>query len=360
MSNNSTSSSPEANAASRKKPTRAARKRRTRKKMIQAFLTGMLAGVVVSSAAVFGISALINANSDNVADVETVVLPTSTVVVATPVPTVVPAPEPTAVPTSATAVPMANATEQAPAATQAPAVEAPAADAYQVLSGIPQTDRPLGIPQSAQASDDYFNNAVFIGDSVSLKLSYYVKQLRQSYAPLLGNAQFLCAGSMGSGNAMEAVSDTSIHPSFQGKKMALEDAVAAMGAKKVFIMLGMNDIAVYNPEGSAQNMMQLIARIKAKSPDAQIFVQSATPMMNNNPNHKLNNNTLFEYDLKLYELCKSMEAQGVYFLDIAYIMRGADGNLPASYCSDPEDQALHFTDEACQKWIEYLYTHALV
>lgn len=346
------SNTPAANSAPHKKGNSAAKKRRMRKKLIKSFLTGMLVGVVVSSIAVFGISALVKGHpSDKPSNEETVVLPTSTVVVATPVPTVLATPVPTAVPSSATPV---------PAATAEPVAADTATDSYQVLIGIPQTDRPIGLPQSAQVSDDYFNDSVFIGDSVTLKLNYFVKQTRQSYTSLLGNAQFLCAGSMGSGNAMEAVSDSSIHPSFRGQKMLLEDAVASMGAKKVFIMLGMNDIAVYGPEQSAQNMMQLIARIKAKSPGAQIFIQSATPMMNNNLNHKLNNNTLFEYDLKLYELAKSMEAQGVYFIDIAYIMRNAEGNLPANYCSDPEDQALHFTDEACQMWIQYLYTHALV
>lgn len=339
----------------RKKGGAAAKKRRIRKKMTNAFLTGMLAGVVVSSVAAFGISSILNKSDSADSTPETIVLqPASTVVVATPVPTAVPVfstPAPTAVPTAEPEV-----------QTAAPVQQQEDNGTYQVLSGLPQTDRALGVPQSNLAPDAYFNDSVFIGDSVSLKLQYFVQKTRQTseFSTLLGNAQFLCAGSMGSGNAMEPVSDSSIHPSFRGQKTALEDAVASMGAKKVFIMLGMNDIAIYGPEQSAQNMMQLISRIKAKSPDTQIFVQAATPKMNSNPSHKLNNNTLFEYDLKLYELCKSMESQGVHFLDIAYVMRDAQGNLPANYCSDPQDQALHFTDEACLKWVEYLYTHALV
>lgn len=346
---NKTSSA--AHSATHRKGSSAARKRRIRKKLARSFLTGMLVGVVVSSAAVLGVSALMKDGSSKSSNEDTVILPTSTVVVATPVPT--------SVPVQATSVPTEVPTVQPVAETPAVASNT-SSDAYQVLSGIPQTDRPIGLAQSSQVADDYFNNAVFIGDSVTLKLKYFVQQTRQSYATLLGNAQFLCAGSMGSGNAMETVSDSSIHPSFRGQKMLLEDSVAAMGAEKVFIMLGMNDVAVYGSEQSAQNMMQLIARIKAKSPNAQIFIQSATPMMNNNLSHKLNNNTLFEYDLKLYELTRGMESQGVYFVDIGYIMRNAEGNLPANYCSDPEDQALHFTDEACQQWIQYLYTHALV
>ena len=38
-------------------------------------------------------------------------------------------------------------------------------------------------------------------------------------------------------------------------------------------------------------------------------------------------------------------------------LRDEEGYLPEAYCSDPEDQGIHFTDLACGIWIEYLYTH---
>ena len=34
-----------------------------------------------------------------------------------------------------------------------------------------------------------------------------------------------------------------------------------------------------------------------------------------------------------------------------------NGDLIPEYCSDGEDMGIHFTDEGCQKWIEYLKTH---
>ena len=255
-------------------------------------------------------------------------------------------------------------TTEAQSAADTPAVEtaenltvASAAD-YTVLNGVPQTDHPLGLAEGAQVDDSYFDDAVFIGDSVTLKLNYFVRNNRKQYPTLLGKAQFLTAGSMGSGNALEDVSSKSLHPTYQGTKMLLEDAVAAMGAKKVFIMLGMNDIAIYGPEGSAKNMMRLAKRIKDKSPDCKIFIESATPRIKGEY-QKLNNNALFQYDLLLYDYCKQFASYGLYFVDIAYVMRDAEGNLPGNYCSDPEAQGIHFTDTACKIWVEYLYTHTL-
>ena len=245
----------------------------------------------------------------------------------------------------------------APAYTDAPVLE-PVVD-YVVLDGVPQTDHPLGLKECAQVQDSYFDDAVFIGDSVTLKLNYFVRDNRSEYPTLLGGAQFLTAGSLGSGNALQAVTSDSLHPSYQGQKMALEDSVAAMGAKKVFIMLGMNDIAVYGPEESAKNMMRLARRIKDKSPDCTIFIESATPRIKGNYK-KLNNNALFEYDLLLYSYCQQYANYGIHFVDIAYVMRDEEGNLPLNYCSDREGQGIHFTDTACKEWIKYLYTHALV
>ena len=109
----------------------------------------------------------------------------------------------------------------------------------------PDGNVPYALPESAKVDDSYFDDAVFIGDSVSLKLERYTTQQRSANPNFFGKAQFLTAGSMGSGNALEAPSSESIHPLYNGQKMALADSVKACGAKKVYIMLGMNDMAIY-------------------------------------------------------------------------------------------------------------------
>lgn len=215
---------------------------------------------------------------------------------------------------------------------------------------------PGAVPVSAKVSPSYLDDAVFIGDSVSLKLKLYTAKIRQSNAGFFGKAQFLVQGSMGSGNALQPVSAASIHPSYNGQKMLIEDSVAAMGAKKVYIMLGMNDIALYGIEGSVTNMGTLIGRIKAKSPNAIILVQSATPMIMTMQRKDLNNANMYTYDQKLAALCVR---NGWNFIDVAEVMRDKNGALPANYCSDPEILGMHFTDTACQVWVDYLLTHTV-
>nr|WP_319487515.1 GDSL-type esterase/lipase family protein [uncultured Caproiciproducens sp.] len=219
-----------------------------------------------------------------------------------------------------------------------------------------QPDSTAVVEQSDKADASYLDDAVFIGDSVSLKLKNYVTAKRKTEAGFFGKAQFLAAGSMGSGNALKPLDSSSIHPSYNGKKALLEDNIAAMGAKKVYIMLGANDLAVYGLDGSINNMSKLLSKIKAKSPGAKIFVQSATPIIKEQQMTNLNNPNLAAYDAKLNDLCKQ---NGYYYIDVASVMRNSEGNLKPEYCSDPNDLGIHFTDKACQIWIDYLLTHTV-
>ncbi len=202
----------------------------------------------------------------------------------------------------------------------------------------------------------YLDDAVFIGDSVSLKLKNFVTIKRKINAGFFGKAQFLAAGSMGSGNALQPLNSSSIHPSYNGKKALLEDNVAAMSAKKVYIMLGMNDLAPYGIDGAVKNMDKLLSNIKSKSPSAIFYVQSATPMVEAKQMKTLNNANIALYNAKLSVMCKE---KGYYFLDVASVMRDSKGNLQKEYCSDPAGLGIHFTDTACDVWIDYIFTHTV-
>lgn len=205
-----------------------------------------------------------------------------------------------------------------------------------------------GVPVDAS----YFDNAAFVGDSVSLKLSYYA-----AATGALGNAQFFTAGSLGSANSLWEVSDESVHPSYQGVKMTVEECVANSGAEVVYIMLGMNDIGLYGIDDSVENYKTLVGRILEKSPDVKIVVQSMTPMTDTSEilGESLNNENIKVYNEKLKELCTQ---QGWAFVDVASVMYDAQGvNLNRDFCSDPDGLGVHFTEAGCEKWVEYLCTH---
>ena len=238
-----------------------------------------------------------------------------------------------------------------------PAAEAGAEGGYTVLDGVPNTDRALGLAQGPQADNSFFDDAVFVGDAATLTLSRYVRDWRDlDYPSLLGKAQFLTLEDLSSRNALEPVSGASQHPVYQGNEMRVEDAVAAMKAGKVYLMLGSNDIAADGVETSATNLMLLARKIKDKSPNILIFIQSVTPLLRENGDG-LTNEDILQYNLKLYEYCQRYASYGLYFVDAAYPLRDAQGNLAAQYCSDAQGQGRGLNAEACRVWITYLYTH---
>ncbi len=213
-------------------------------------------------------------------------------------------------------------------------------------------DVPYSVPQSKKVKSSYFDDAVFVGDSISLKLYYYNMSNNA-----LGKAKFLTAGSLSATNALWEVSDESVHPRYNGKKMKIEDSIAQMGAKKVYIMLGMNDIGLVGEEQALENFKTLCKRIKKKSPDVKFYVQSVTPrvaMSSTSTVRNLTNARITAYNKMLSQCCKE---KGWYFVNVASVMFDSKGNLKYSYCGDPKTMGMHFSDEGCKAWVDYLYTH---
>lgn len=200
-------------------------------------------------------------------------------------------------------------------------------------------------------SASWFDDAVFVGDSITLKLSYYC----ENNPSVLGKAEFFCAGSLGYNNAMWELDDSqAVHPVYRGEVTLTEYCAEKTGATKVLIMLGMNDFNVYGIDGTGTACKQLVDRIKSHTPDVAIYLQSVTPILNGFEYGDWNNQNIDKFNVWLKKFC---EDNGYTYLDINSIMRDERGYLKAEYCSDPEAMGIHFTDAACAMWADYLKNH---
>ena len=209
------------------------------------------------------------------------------------------------------------------------------------------TPTPVISGETVDAS--WFDDAVFVGDSVTLKLSYYA-----DYGSL-GNADFLCAGSLGYNNAQWGYDHPdNVHPVYNGIKYTVEDGVAMLQPKKIFVMLGMNDIGLYGVDGAVEGMKSLTAKIQQRCPDAVIYVQSVTPMLSYKQLSDLNNTTIDAFDQAIQPICQE---RGYIYLDVASAVNDGYGNLMEAYCSDATAMGLHFSDAGCEAWVNYLKSH---
>lgn len=191
----------------------------------------------------------------------------------------------------------------------------------------------------AATPTDFFDDAAFIGDSITLGLRNYNMDRNQ-----LGTATILCQGSY---SVAHAVNDT-MYLSYQGEDMTPQDALKACGAKKVFILLGMNDIALYGVDKSLENWAVFVENIRSVNPDIAIYIQSGTPIYTAGQIGGLNNTRMDEYNSRLQIFAKE---NNCYYVDVATAMKDSTNGLAGKYASD---NYVHLTYAACQVWVEIL------
>lgn len=217
------------------------------------------------------------------------------------------------------------------------------------------TESEFGIQASAKVNDNYFDDAVFVGDSIMQGIEEYVKLQRQSNSSYMGNAQFLTMVGMSARNALWDVSEESRHPVYNGQTMLIQDAIAQMDdVKKVYILLGTNDILLTSPEEHMDNYQTLLQLIKQQSPQVEFFIMSITPgadIETLSPD----NEEIFERDMVLIEWC---EMYGYNYVDLAYALRNERGALPEEWCIDQDAQGVHLNEDGIKAALEFLYTHA--
>lgn len=200
----------------------------------------------------------------------------------------------------------------------------------------------LSAPTYENVDESFFDDAVFVGDSISVKMSYYTNGR-------LGNAQFLAQTSY---SVNSAVNDL-MYTYYQGRKYQnLEDAIAATGAKKVFIMLGINDIGIHGVDRTLENWQILVDKIRQANPDIQIYIQSMTPMWSGAERRKLNNANIHACNFALRFFC---EHNNCGFIDICPYLQDGSGGLAKEYCSD---RYVHITQSGVDVWISVLRAYA--
>ncbi|MGN1138911.1 MAG: GDSL-type esterase/lipase family protein [Ruminococcus sp.] len=202
----------------------------------------------------------------------------------------------------------------------------------------------------------FFDNTVIVGDSITLGLSYYLeKQNNQGNKPL-GDAFVLCNGSLGYINAKEnPVGDSNCRlPVYKGKQQPIEDSVADIGAERVYILLGMNDVARADSKTLITYVKDLTDKIRKKSPNVRICLESTTPLIASKQGPYLNDENIRKFDKELKKFAKEMDYS---YIDLYSVVADDKGHLKDEYCGDPQNMGLHFNDTAQAAVVDYLINH---
>ena len=134
------------------------------------------------------------------------------------------------------------------------------------------------------------------------------------------------------------------------------DEVTEGKPSKIFILIGINDIARnYPDEVIINNYEKIISRIKKESPETEIFIQSILPVNNTftrYKNHYNKDKHILAINRELKRLSKTYDAN---FIDIHQYFLDEDDRLDRKFT----EEGLHLNALAYKTWAEILdpYLH---
>ena len=210
-----------------------------------------------------------------------------------------------------------------------------------VPADVPEEMPWTPVQESEPVDDSYFDDVAFVGDSRTDGFRLYSGLERGTY---------FCV----TGETVASATDMENWKTEDGRKISLADAVAAADCGKIYLMLGVNELGWNGTDIFGSHAENLLRRLQADHPDAEIVVQSLLPVSaeQDAKGSYVNNQRILAYNQVWMELA---EETGCDYVNIAEAVTGEDGCLPAEMSFD----GVHLNRAGCHAWLDYLRTHSV-
>lgn len=185
---------------------------------------------------------------------------------------------------------------------------------------------------------DYFDDALFIGDSRTVGLYKYAGIMNADYLAEVGGTvhgiyNVVCADENGSYNLMDLLQNRTYG--------------------KVYIMLGVNEVGG-DLNNNLSAYLELLDTVKQHQPNAIIYLCANLHVSENfqysNPNY--NNARIDQYNDMVSEYA---DGETTYYIDINEVYDDENGNLSAGYSGD----GLHLYENCYPVWASWLKARAI-
>ena len=190
----------------------------------------------------------------------------------------------------------------------------------------------------------YFDGCAIVGDSIT-----YMLLQSESKGDYLGDILFLARG----GTSLNGFVNRFKNLYYQGAEMYLEDAVAKSQAKRIYILIGSNDIGS-EPQREIyfENWDIILGRIREKSPDVEIVLISNIPQgTKGKGNITVYNRYVAEFNEKMRLYAQENDCM---YLDLCYYLSDHMGKIPAGYDLD----GFHLNDAGYHIWMQVMRYYA--
>ncbi len=190
--------------------------------------------------------------------------------------------------------------------------------------------------------EDYFDDAVFFGDSRTLGIS--------DYSGL--NADFFCENGM---TIYKLLDEKGVVYRKTGEKADLNRVLQEKKYGKIYIMLGMNELGYGNTAQYLEQYSKVLAQLRLWQPDSIIYVMSNLHVSRSkdDPTTEFNNININDKNAASATLANGTD---VIYLDINPLFTDNDGYLKDELTFD----GVHLYADGYMKWKEFLMEHGVV
>lgn len=193
-------------------------------------------------------------------------------------------------------------------------------------------------------TEDYFNDAVFIGDSRTVGLF--------EYGGLEDRADFFAKISL---TIYDVFTAQVAKDEETGRMITVEEALSKKQYGKIYLMLGINELGTGNTEYFMKEYRAVIDRLRELQPEAVIFVEGIMRVTatKNEEDPIFNNKNINE---KNAEIAKLADNGSIFYIDVNEAVCDENGNLNEEYTIDE----VHLKAKYYNIWKQFLLEHGIV
>lgn len=189
--------------------------------------------------------------------------------------------------------------------------------------------------------DDYFADAVFIGDSRTVGMFEYggLEEISTFYAS--------------KGLTIYKLFDSAVAPSPEGK-ITIEEALQQNQFAKIYLMIGINEMGTGTLEGFLEKYGEAVTHLRELQPEAIIYLQGIMKVTSERSakGDYINNEGI---EARNEGIALLADDEKVFFLDMNSMVCDDTGGLDPQYTYD----GVHLKGKDIQIWKDYLKTHAI-
>lgn len=207
-------------------------------------------------------------------------------------------------------------------------------------SKMKETEYAKPVLETDPVDSDYFEDAVFIGDSRTEGMLLFT-----GLSDTISYAE--------KGLTVDTVFTKPVVKR-DGKKITVMDALRETDFKKVYIMFGINETGWAYSELFINKYSKIIDEIKDINPKAIIYIQEILPVTEtvSKTHSYITNKKIYEFNKLLRKLAND---QNVYYIDVGKAVSDNNGCLP----EDAANDGIHLKKSYCIKWLDYLKSHTV-